>query len=227
MIAWIVASHDERVLSSVLGPSLAGLPDQDELILVRDAPSITVAYARGQAQAENPVRVYVHHDVRVLNLSRLRAALIEATMHDLIEVTTYLDPEPVYIPGRGRGIVGVIGSRRLHMPWWPEDDNGGTQLGSVSDTWWGRLDWGPGGECAVLDGVLLATRQHIEWDTAAPGWHGYDYDACAQMLSRGLTNWCLTGGHELVEHVREGKPNGAAANPGWGAAVRRFRERWG
>lgn len=202
MISWIVASHDEEVLSSQLGPSLASMPGGDELVVVCYAPSITVAYARGQGLAENPVRCYVHSDVRVLDLPRLRRALLDQLRPSV-------------------GIVGIVGSRTSAMPWWEAD-----KLGSVVDTRLGRLDWGPGGPCAMLDGLLLATRQDVAWDTDAPGWHGYDHDACAQMLNRGLPNLCVTGGAELVEHDTGPFGSRAQIAPGWGAAVMRWRSRW-
>ena len=200
MISWVVASHREDVLQDVLLASLGDLPDDDELVVIRDAPSMTLAYTEGQAKAANPVRCYVHHDVRVLDLPRLRAELTAATV--------------------GHGMVGVVGSRDALMPWWDGD-----RLGSVVDTRMGLLDFGRGGQCAMLDGLLLATREHVDWDVDAPGWHGYDHDACAQMLERDLWNRCLTGGHLLVEHVNE-SPSDTSLLAGWDEAVARFRSRW-
>jgi hypothetical protein len=203
VISWVVVAtgeEDHDLLAANLLPSLSPLPDGDEFVVIERAESITSAYAEGQARATQPIRCYVHTDVQVRDLSRLRAELAEAT--------------------QGHGMVGVVGSRDVRMPWWEGD-----RLGSVVDTRMGLLDFGPGGECAIVDGLVLATRQHVDWDTGAPGWHGYDHDACAQMLDRDLWNFALTNGHELVVHNTTG-PTDTARLRGWDEARARFRERW-
>lgn len=203
MISWIVASHREDVLQGVLLASLGDVESLgDEVVIVRDAPSIAVAYAAGQDAASQPVRCFIHHDVRVLDVERLRWHLL------------------VYSGHTARGMVGLIGSRDAVMPWWDGD-----MLGSVVDTRMGKLGPGTGGQCAMLDGLLLATRQTVPWDTDAPGWHGYDHDACSAMLARGLTNWCLSDGHLLAEHVNE-SPSDLSQLAGWGQAAARWRQRW-
>lgn len=199
MISWIVASHQPQVLAENLLATLA-LTAEDELVVIRDAPSITAAYAQGQAEATRPVRCYIHQDVRILDLDTLRTELIDTS--------------------RGVGIVGVVGSRSPVMPWWDGD-----LCGSVVDARLGLLHFGPGGECAVVDGLLLATRQHINWDVDWPGWHGYDHDACAQMRHRGLANWCLTGGEKLVLH-NTSCPTSTAALTGWDVATARYHTKW-
>jgi hypothetical protein len=200
LISWIVASHDLDVLYANLVASLDW--NVDEIVLVDDAPSIAVAYNEGQARAWYPVRCYVHHDVQVLDLSRLRAELLAHTTPAV-------------------GMVGAQGSRTPALPWWDGDT-----LGSVFDARVGAIDFGPGGPCAVLDGLLLATVHDVEWDETIPGWHGYDYDACRQMLARGLPNFCLTDGARMVRHNTTGSFE-VDALAGWGVAVDRLREKWG
>lgn len=201
MISWIVASHKPDVLEANLLASL-NAPDDDEIIVVTDAPSITVAYAEGQEQAKKPIRCYVHSDVQVLEPAWLREDLIDYVTDD-------------------RGIVGVIGSRDVRMPWWE-----GIQIGSVYDSRLGLLSPDPlGGPCSILDGLLLATRQHVDWDVEAPSWHGYDHDACMQMLRRGLPNHCLPCGDDLVRHNTAG-PTNVHDLTGWDDAVKRWKARW-
>jgi hypothetical protein len=199
MISWIVATHDRTILEANLLP---GLPADDELVLVEDAPSIAAAYNEGQSRATHQLRCYVHHDVAILDAARLRERLAAACAPEV-------------------GMVGVIGSREPVWPWW----NGST-LGSVFDTRLGLLDFGAGGPCAYLDGLLLATAQTVEWDETYAGWHGYDHDACAQMLARGLPNFCLSAGHRLVRHNTDG-PTNVHAIDGWAEAEARYREKWG
>lgn len=200
MISWIVATHDRGVLEANLLPALE-LIGSDEIVVVEDAPSIAVAYNRGQARATQPVRCYVHHDVQILDLPKLRARLLE------------------HCPSSG--IVGVIGSRNLVVPWWDGDT-----LGSVIDARLGRLDFGVGGACAYLDGLLLASSHSLEWDETYPGWHLYDHDICRQMLDAGRTNWCLDGGGDLVRHNTTGSSQ-LRELVGWDAGVQRFTEKYG
>ncbi len=200
MISWIVASDRPAVLEENLLATLRP-DDGDEVIIVTDPDSITQAYAHGQAKATRPVRCYVHSDVQVLDSTRLRAQLLEHATSDV-------------------GMVGLIGAGQAVMPWWDVQP-----LGSVVDGRFGLLDYGPGGPCAILDGLLLATAQTVDWDEDWPGFHGYDHDACQQMLHKGLQNWCLTGGHELVRHNTAG-PRRMAELVGWDDAVLRYRTKW-
>ena len=199
MISWIVASHDLGIFDANLRPTL---PAEDELILVEDAPSIAVAYNEGQLRSTHPIRCYVHHDVVLMDPMVLRARLLEACTLDV-------------------GFVGVIGSRDVIWPWWAS----AVKLGSMLDSRLGRLDFGAGGECSVLDGVLLATRHTLMWDESFPGWHGYDHDACAQMRTRGLVNYCLTDGHGLVTH-NAGSSTDLGHLAGWADAEQRYLEKW-
>ena len=210
MISWIVASHDEAVLSANLLASLATdvhAHPTDELIVVRDAPSIADAYRDGQAQARNPVLCFVHHDVQVRVPSLLRDLLAG-------------------VCGPQVGMVGVIGSRVPAVPWWDAPE----LCGSVIDGRLGVLDYGPPGPAAAypvayLDGLLLAAAQPVEWESWGT-WHLYDHDACQQMLDRGLTNWCLPGGKDLLVHNTH-SPASTQALPGWEQAVAGFETRWG
>jgi hypothetical protein len=201
VISWITVAtrpDDETALQAHLQATLEPLPAGDELVVVGTAASITLAYGQGQRRATQPIRCYVHADVQIRDVPRLRSELIEAT--------------------DGTGIVGVIGSREPGMPWWNR-----SCLGSVIDTRMGLIDFGLGGECAMLDGLLLATRQTVDWDVDAPGWHGYDADACSQMLARGLTNWCLSDGASMVEHHAAPTKD---RTTGYSDAAARWRERW-
>lgn len=201
MISWIVASHDPSILEKNLLSTL-DIVDDDEVQIVWNADSIAAAYNEGQSRSTRPVRAYIHHDVRVLDYPRLREQLL-----------TWCQPFA--------GLVGVIGCWSKALPWWS-----GAHCGSVLDGQRGRLGPGKGGQCAYLDGLLLATCQDVAWDETYPGWHLYDHDMCEQMLHKGLVNWCLSDGHELVSHETTG---GQVPDeiPGWNDGLARFREKWG
>jgi hypothetical protein len=147
------------------------------------------------------VRCYIHHDVQVCDTGKLRTQLVEACAR--------------------AGMVGVVGSRDAVMPWWD-----GAKLGSVVDLRAGVLHFGAGGDCSMLDGLLLATSKTVKWDVDCPGFHGYDHDSCHQMLDRGLTNFCLTNGHQLVRHNTAGSFS-IDQLPGWAEAVNHYQAKWG
>lgn len=204
MISWIIATHDmamyeRNFLSSIEGQFLAG----DEILTIKYANSITEAYRDGQRQAQFQTKIYIHHDVQVLDLGLLRTFVLEATEN----------PKT--------GMVGVIGSRTMLVPWW-----NGSPLGSVMDSRLGRISFAGAGECAVLDGLMLATAQHVDWDTTWPGWHGYDYDSCMQMTKRGLVNWCVPAGDRLLFHNSD-SPLDLQQIEGWQSAAAIMTQKWG
>jgi hypothetical protein len=208
MISWIVATHDQEILADVLLPGLDPAKRLgDELLIVRDADSIATAYRAGQRRAQHALRVFIHHDVRILDLPALREALL-----------TVVTP--------AIGIAGVIGSRTEAVPWWEGD-----RVGRVRDARLGLLDFGPGGEeAAILDGLLLATCHDLHWDATYAGvgcgWHLYDHDISRQMTAAGLNNWCLRDGDRLVEHVTTG-PTNTERLVGWAEGVDHYRRKWG
>lgn len=201
MISYIVASHRPDVFAANLRATLR-LDGDDELVVVDDPPSIAVAYNQGQARATQPIRCYVHSDVRILDSARLRAELVE-----------HCTP--------GVGMVGLIGSLDRCVPWW----DCMRAVGSVVDARMGVLDFDPGGRCGYVDGLLLATAHDVTWDEDYPGFHLYDHDMCEQMIRRGLPNFCLTGGAELVVHNTTGGFDVHALD-GWDAGVLRFQRKW-
>lgn len=198
MISWIVATHNLNTLAENFGTLV---DPADELLIEFKAPSIAAAYNNGQARAQFPVRVFVHHDVRLLNRSRLRELLVESCT-----------PE--------RGIVGVIGGTEHVVPWW-----NAPRVGSVIDARLGSIGPGAGGPCAVLDGLLLATRHELAWDETYTGWHMYDADMCRQQTELGRQNWCIDNGRDLVIHNTTG-PRAVDAIDGWAAAVKVYEEKW-
>jgi hypothetical protein len=201
VISWIVATHNPTILYANLIASMWDLVN-DELVVVESPHSIAAAYNEGQSRAKFPLRCYVHHDVEFLDLPRLRAELVQHCTPSV-------------------GLVGVIGSRTDVLPWWD-----GKQCGSIVDSRIGLLDSGPGGECAQLDGVLLATVHDVDWDESIPGFHGYDYDACRQMTARGLTNWCLDDGAKMLRHNATNSTDPDRLD-GFHDALTRLRGKWG
>lgn len=201
MISWIVASHHRPTLEGVFLASMKEMPSEDELIIIEDAPSITIAYDEGQLKATKPVMCFIHHDVSVLDLPALREALVHAATCN-------------------GDLVGVIGSRTPVIPWWI-----GSLLGSVQDSRLGVLDYGDGGECAVVDGLLLASRGLLPWDLDLPGWHGYDHDIANETRRWHGTVWCISGGRQLVRHVSD-SPFRLEDIDGWDKGAEWLNKKW-
>ena len=201
MISYIVASNNDEVLDANLRATLELVGD-DELVVVEDPPSIAVAYNKGQAQARNPIRCYVHSDVQFRDPAGLRAGLIQHCTNAV-------------------GMVGLIGSFDRALPWWEAREG----RGAVVDVRMGLLAFARTGPCSYLDGLLLATAHELTWDESYPGFHMYDHDICEQMLARGLSNYCMPGGPAVLHNTRN--PSDVAKLNGWDAAVNRFRDKWG
>jgi hypothetical protein len=202
MISWIVATDDRNTLEANLSDTLQ-FEGADELVVVDDPPSIAAAFNQGSKQAVNEIRCYVHDDVRILDWLRLRGELLKHCRSNV-------------------GLVGVIGSRIPAIPWWL-----GERCGSIDSTSHGRMDYGSGGvSCSYLDGVLLATVQDIAWDESYGGFHFYDYDSCMQMLDRGLQNYCLPNGAELVFHNADIAKLTGERPLEWNLAAQHFVEKW-
>lgn len=200
VISYITATHNDSILRDNLSATLS-LIDTDELVVIRGASSIAKAYNEGQAKAANRIHCYIHHDIQVLDNVRLRSALIRTCNKNV-------------------GIVGVIGSRTKAVPWWDGD-----KLGSAQDSRMGALDFGIGGNCSMLDGILLATAQDLQWDETYPGFHLYDHDICMQMLQVGRTNLCLTNGKEIVLHNTSNSSD-VSQLAGWSDSVVVFDRKW-
>lgn len=180
MISYIVASNDTEVLNRNLIQSLYDKDNKEDQIIVVDETSIFRAYNAGIKKAKNKIKCFIHNDVIVLNVDLLRKSIINECTND-------------------RGIIGVIGTKNKNsIPWWePPTDC----CGSVVDGRLGLIKFDDGGcECSLLDGLLLATNQDIEFDERYSGFHIYDHDICMEMMKRGYKNYCLKNGRSLVFH---------------------------
>lgn len=202
MISYIVASHKKDVLERNLLSTLKK-DDGDEILVIENASSIATAYNIGVRSAKNKIKCFIHHDILVVNTEKLRTSLIEHCTDEI-------------------GIVGVIGSKDASIvPWWDK-----SQCGNVIDTRLGLINFSKGNEeCALLDGLLLATSQNVEFDETYKGFHLYDHDICRQMLENGLKNFCLADGYSLVVHNTSG-PTDTSRLVNWDENVKRYKEKW-
>lgn len=203
MISYIVMTNDKQILERNLLRTLK-LKDADEIIVLLDKPSAAIALNMGIDRAKNKIKCFIHSDVVVLDNDRLRSELI-----------AHCNDET--------GMVGVIGSKNdRHIPWWEKD-----MCGSIVEARLGLLNFDDGDcACAVMDGLFLATSQHVRFDESFPGFHIYDYDICNQMLDKGLFNWCLRDGKSLIAHNCKGPVDVHALGDSYFQNIERLKNKW-
>lgn len=203
MISYIVMCNDRATLERNLLRSLR-LEEGDEIIVVMDKPSATIAMNIGIEKSKNKIKAFIHSDVVILDNERLRNGLLEHCNDQT-------------------GMVGVIGSKNGdHIPWWEKN-----QCGSVREARLGEINFDGGDcECAVMDGLFLATSQDFRFDESFSGFHFYDYDSCKLMLNNGLTNWCLGDGKSLMAHNCKTPFDVRELGKSYSNSVKRFIEKW-
>lgn len=200
MISYIISSHNRSTLEENLLKTIQ-LKDSDETVIITDGKSIAEAYNRGIRKAKNKIKCFIHHDVQILAAERLRENLIR-----------YCTPD--------RGMIGVIGSTNPDAsPWWDSGD-----IGSAVSQGIGTIRFNqPGGECAVLDGFMLATVQDLRFDESIKGYHFYDHDICRHMLQKDLVNYCIPDGHTLMSH---NSPQTYKLDVSWLACMIQYMDKW-
>jgi hypothetical protein len=171
-----------------------------EIIAVAGAPSLFAAYDHGWRRATSDTVCFMHEDVELEGVD-------ESLIHDRLRDET-------------TGFVGVAGSRVLdkEATWWkwirsPHKErmlSGRCGHRSGSDLWVSY--YGPFGEVAVLDGVLLITTKAVLeaiGGFADPPLDGFDfYDISATFRARlaGLKNYTIPANlfHRGMGHPRQG-----------------------
>lgn len=203
MISYIVMFNDKPTLERNLLRTLK-TQGSDEIIGLRDYPSAAKAMNEGITRAKHKIKCFLHADVLILDNARLRRELSEHCNDQT-------------------GMVGVIGSKNHgHIPWWEKDT-----CGSIWESRLGLLDFDGGDcQCAVMDGLFLATAQDITFDESFPGFHIYDYDICRQMTAKGLPNYCLKDGKTLISHNCKGPTAVEALGTSYSDNIERLQNKW-
>lgn len=203
MISYIVMSNDKQVIERNLLRTLKP-QEGDEIIVVMDKPSAAIAMNIGISKAKNKIKCFIHSDVVILDNDRLRKELIEHCNDQT-------------------GMVGVVGSKNgFHIPWWEKDG-----CGSVREARLGTIEFDGGDcECAVMDGLFLATAQDFRFDESFSGFHFYDYDSCKLMINNNLPNWCLKEGKTLMSHNCKTPFDVNLLGTTYFDAIERFKTKW-
>ena len=156
-----------------------------------DAKSICSGYNEGMYASEARYKIYMHHDVRILN---------RFFLYDLLNIFRG-DPKI--------GYVGMVGNREMTVSgyMWASPQYGSIVEGKVSLTWdfqtEGLLLPYPNREgvrVRSVDGLLIATQYDIPWrEDLFHGWHMYDMSQSMEFSRRGYTGfvpyqekaWCF------------------------------------
>src|SRR3990167_5694030 len=203
-ISYIIASKDKERFGAFIGATLK-LSETDEIICEK-GETMAKAYNAGISKSINKIKCFIHDDVEILDMERLRGDIIKNCRDDT-------------------GIVGIIGTINKDVfPWWdPKVDC----CGNVLDERIGLINFDGGDcECALLDGLLLATAQNIEFDETYKGFHLYDMDICRQMIAKGLKNWCLGNGASLVKHHTNGPLDTKELGEDWESNLKTYKDKW-
>ena len=177
-IAFIICSNQRKIREEIIKYIEAlKVPDgfQTELIIVEDAKTMTEGYNRGMHKSNAKFKIYMHHDVFLIN-----PCLLEESIR-------------IFQENSQIGMLGVIGCKSLPKNgiWWESktcigktiEDNLAClkvlELGEV------RTEFE---EVQALDGQFLMTQYDVDWrEDVCQGWHFYDTSQCLEFKKAGYT----------------------------------------
>jgi hypothetical protein len=198
MISFIVCSVNDNYLDELIESIKYTCTAAYEVIIIDnkvDKLSLTDAYNKGSAKANFPHLIFLHEDIKFLNIG-WNASLISILSNEEIGITgvagsTYLPivPSGWYLPKEEFNKVFIHqGFKYKEAPL--RFDNHGNDLTPVF----------------LLDGVFLAMRKEVwlefPFNEKLDGFHAYDVDIC-QRVSTKYQN-IFTNQIELI-HYSEGK----------------------
>lgn len=134
---------------------------------IREAASIFSGYNEGMSASDAKYKVYMHHDVRIIDKSFLHIMLDK-------------------FQERQVGMLGVVGSTRLDVQPW-QWDAGVIAETRVNRTYCQRFsDAGTDKYVKQIDGLLMATQYDLPWrEDLFDGWDIYDCSQCCEFLKAG------------------------------------------
>ncbi len=167
-IDFIICTNDSRQFAEAcLYINHLEIPQGYEVnvLEIRDAVSIFAGYNEGMNASDARYKVYMHHDVRIIDRNFLH-----------IMLDRFRNP--------AIGMLGVVGSTFLKaQPWgW---DAGAIAETTVTDT---HCDYLSETDCDVkqIDGLLMATQYDLPWrEDWFRGWDIYDRSQCCEFLKAG------------------------------------------
>lgn len=172
-----------------------------EIVVIRDATSITSAYNQAMGKSDAKYKIYLHQDVFILNRNIL-SALFDIFQEDSI------------------GMVGVLGKKEFlpaaqyTIDW----DAGAIEVCNATLTHYNNYSYFSEGDyvdVVAIDGMFMATQYDFLWDEKNfDGWDFYDISQSTHFTQAGYrivvpsvdrdTQWCFhdSGQSEYYEWDR-------------------------
>ncbi len=185
------ANNDMYVDESRLYIDNLNVPDgfSTEVIVIRDAFSMTSGYNTAMRQTDAKYKVYMHQDILIVNKNFINDILMVFQKYSQV------------------GILGVIGNKKLAPDGCPWTYGPSEQLGEAySDLIELRVHYKfskPDEDyqkAVVLDGILMVTQYDLPWrEDLFKGWHFYDCSQSMEFWRAGYevavpkmySSWCL------------------------------------
>lgn len=137
------------------------------ILEIREADSIFSGYNEGMGASDAKYKIYMHHDVRIINKWFLHIMLEKFREQQV-------------------GMLGVVGSTELELKPWKWN------AGAVAETRVNRTYCQRFGETGTdkyvkqIDGLLIATQYDLPWrEDLFAGWDMYDCSQCCEFLKAG------------------------------------------
>lgn len=204
-ICFILCSNDETLAQEcILYLKQLEIPAgfATEIVVIKDAKSMAEGYNRAMKQTDAKYKVYLHHDVLVIEKNFLKYIL------------------EIFQKDAKVGMIGVVGNRSLPKDGAPWSDGMYRRVGevyvdeiSVSFKSLFAKAEKPWEEVIVIDGLLMATQYDIPWrEDLFQGWDFYDCSQSLEFIKAGYqvvvpymeTTWCFHDNDELnMEHYEK------------------------
>lgn len=175
-IAFIICSNNIEIrieITKYINRVILPKGYEKDIIVIEDATSMTEGYNRALKQSDAKYKIYMHHDIFLINSTFLEEAI------------------RIFMQNPQVGLLGVIGCKRLSRSgiWWEGEKTIGRviedKLECLTTLDLGEVT-GDFEEVQALDGQFLMTQYDIPWrEDVCQGWHFYDTSQCLEFAKAG------------------------------------------
>lgn len=232
-LSFVIASKSDESSEAKLAGTIAGIRQvrggDDEIVVIRDAPSMAVAYNEGANRSKNNRICFTHNDVGLRASEYWDDVVLDALFKKFpVGFLGVAGSKDLFPDGRwyvdGNRMAGACFHGQFYAPDQPAPQ-GAIRLPD------GRsyLEWytayGDFGRVVVLDGVLLISTKELleeiggfDEDSYPKAWHYYDLDASLRAHLAGRHNITIPA---FVRHLSVG-----SFNDQWSLTKGEFLKKW-